>query len=302
VGPDGATVAASQPAGLFHGLQTLRQLLPSQVFRAAKVAGAAWTLPAVMIEDAPRFPWRGSHLDVGRHFLPMGFLKRHLDLMALHKLNVFHWHLTEDQGWRLELRRHPRLAQVGGWRRETVLAEFARVDRPEQMRFDHTPHGGFYTQDDVREIVQYAAERFITVVPEIELPGHSTAALAAYPELGNGPDLGEPPPEVATSWGVFTTVFNVEDATLAFLEDVYGFDPVPAGLSPAEAGHILGAQGQLWTEFVDRPGRAEYQLWPRLAALAEAVWSSSRDFPAFRARLGEHLRRLEILGVACHPY
>jgi len=193
---DGAVLAASGPAGLFHALQTFRQLLPAQVFRAAKVEGAAWILPAVTIEDGPRFPWRGSHLDAARHFLPKDFIKKHLDLMALHKLNVFHWHLTDDQGWRLELPRHPLLARVGGWREETVLPEFAHGDRPGQMRFDHTPHGGFYTQDDVREIVAYAADRFITVVPEIDLPDHSTAAIAACPELGNEPGrrIGVRPP------------------------------------------------------------------------------------------------------------
>jgi len=456
IGPDGADLRAREPAGLFHGLQTLRQLLPSPVFRSARVAGTAWTLAAVTVEDRPRFPWRGSHLDAGRHFLPMAFLKKHLELMALHKLNVFHWHLTEDQGWRLEIRRYPKLAQVGGWRRETVLPEFARVDRPGQMRFDHTPHGGSYSQDEVREIVQYAADRFITVVPEIDLPGHCTAALAAYPELGNRPDR---PVEVATSWGVFATVLNPEDATLAFfkgvldevlelfpsryihlggdecpktewahseaalarmfglglvppgttlaelqtyhdasgrlaehpalarlqswflaqleahldargrrligwdeilegglapaaavmawrgsgpgaaaaraghpvvmtpqdqtyfsqyqtdgpeplgagglltLETVYRFDPVPAGLTPAQAGLVLGAQGQLWTEFVADPGRAEYQLWPRLAALAEVLWSppAALDWPGFQARLEPHRRRLAALDVAAHP-
>ena len=141
-GPDRVTIKASRPAGLFYGVQSLRQLLPAASFREAKVDGVAWTLPAVAIEDSPRYAWRGSHMDVGRHFMPKAFLKKHLDLMALHKLNVFHWHLTEDQGWRLELARHPRLAQVGGWRRETVLPEFARVDVPDQMQFDHTPHGG----------------------------------------------------------------------------------------------------------------------------------------------------------------
>src|SRR5204863_421543 len=136
-----------------------------------------WSIPAIAIEDSPRFAWRGVHLDVARHFMPKEFVKKYIDLAALHKLNRFHWHLTDDQGWRLEIKQYPRLTQVGAWRRETLIG---RKDQDSTTwRFDGQPHGGFYTQDDVREIVAYAGARFVTIVPEIEMPGHSQAAIAA---------------------------------------------------------------------------------------------------------------------------
>lgn len=211
----GVEIRAHGAAGLFYGAQTLRQLLPAEIFRESRAEGVTWAVPARQIEDKPRFGWRGSMVDTARHFQPVSFLKKHLDLMALHKLNVFHWHLTEDQGWRIEIRKYPKLTEVGAWRRETMVAPFP--GRLEHLRGDDTPHGGFYTQDQVREIVRYAAERRITVVPEIEMPGHATAALVAYPELGNGL---KPPTEVPGYFGVHRTVFNVEDRTLAFLKDV----------------------------------------------------------------------------------
>ncbi|MCE1228423.1 MAG: beta-N-acetylhexosaminidase, partial [Firmicutes bacterium] len=232
--PEGAEIRARRPAGLFYGTQTLRQLLPPDIYRQAQVSGATWAFPALTIEDTPRFPWRGSHLDVCRHFMPKSFIKKHLDLMALHKLNVFHWHLTDDQGWRIEIKKFPKLTEAGAWRRETVIPEFMRVDRGSQMRYDATPHGGFYTQEDIREIVRYAADRFITVVPEIEMPGHSTAALVAYPELGNVPDRKL---EVVREWGIFESVFSVEDKTFAFLKEV--LDEV-MGLFPSTFIHIGG--------------------------------------------------------------
>jgi len=453
---DRIELRAHRPAGLFYAVQTLRQLLSPDSFRQAKVAGATWSVPACVIEDQPRFSWRGSHLDVGRHFLPKDFLKKHLDLMALHKLNVFHWHLTEDQGWRLEIKKYPRLTEVGAWRSETVVVPRVKAEGPRPRVFDGLPHGGFYTQEDVKEIVAYAADRFITVVPEIELPGHSTAAIAAYPELGNVPDR---PVEVGRTWGVFPTVFNVEDGTIQFLKDVldevvvlfpsatihvggdecpktewahserallrmkreglvpatttladlqnyrnakgepaehpalhqlqawfirqfdahlaakgrrlmgwseilegglapnaavmswlgeragieaakaghdvvmapeshtyfdyyqakgaepqaiggftplekvYAYEPMPAGLAPAQQAHVLGAQGQLWTEYIESPAKAEYMAWPRLAALAEVVWSpkTARDFPGFQTRLKTHLKRLDALSVQYRP-
>jgi hexosaminidase len=432
VTPRGAWLTARRPAGLFWAVQTLRQLLPPAALREAPVAGVAWTLPALEIEDRPRFPWRGSHLDTGRHFMPVAFLKRHLDLMALHKLNTFHWHLTEDQGWRLQIRRHPRLAEVGGWRRHTMVPPYPA--RKEHLRFDGAPHGGFYTQDDVREIVAYAAARFITVVPEIEMPGHATAAIVAYPELGN---RLEPPAEVPGHWGIHRTVLNPDDATLRFfqgvleevlelfpsrfihvggdecpkdewkaspaaqarikalglkdedalqswfirqmdawlaargrrlvgwdeileggladgavvmswrgeqggieaalaghdvvmapnshtyfdhyqskttaepfawggflpLEKVYGYEPVPAALPADRAKHVLGAQGQLWTEYMPTPERVMYMAWPRLSALAEVVWTprARKDYPEFLGRLRTHYRRFEALGVPARP-
>ncbi|MGK2963959.1 MAG: beta-N-acetylhexosaminidase, partial [Gemmatimonadaceae bacterium] len=177
------SIRAAKPAGVFYGIQSLRQVLPVEIFREARVTGVAWSAPALLIEDSPRFEWRGMHLDVGRHFMPKEFVKKFIDLLALHKMNSFHWHLTEDQGWRIEIRKYPRLSEVGAWRKQTLIG---RHERDSLKRvFDGKRHGGFYTQDDVREIVAYAAARFINVVPEIEMPGHAQAAIAAYPELGN---------------------------------------------------------------------------------------------------------------------
>jgi hexosaminidase len=202
----GVTVEADGDAGVFYAEQTLRQLLPPGSLREAGVSGT-FPLPHVQITDAPRFRWRGVLLDVARHFLPKREVLRFLDLMAFHKLNVLHWHLTEDQGWRIEIKRYPELTEVGSWRRETIG--------------DGTPHGGFYTQDDIREIVAYAAERHITVVPEIDIPGHSTAAIAAYPWLGNQDvPSAAAPREVWTEFGIATTVLNVEDATVEFYKNV----------------------------------------------------------------------------------
>jgi hexosaminidase len=214
VRPGLVTVTASTPAGAFYATQTIRQLLPAAVYRAAKVADVAWTIPAVKIEDRPRFSWRGAHLDVARHFMPKEFVKKYIDLLALHKLNTFHWHLTDDQGWRIEIKKYPRLIEVGAWRDRTL------VGRPQRdsaaNAFDNKRHGGFYTQDDVREIVAYARERFVTVVPEIEMPGHSQAAIAAYPELGNLGDTIKP----WTMWGVSPYILNASDTTIAFMQDV----------------------------------------------------------------------------------
>jgi len=209
VRPDRVEIRAPRPAGAFYGVQTLRQLLPTAIFRRAPVGGAAWTVPCVEIEDSPRFAWRGLHMDVSRHFMPKESVLKFLDLMALHKLNSFHWHLTDDQGWRVEIKRYPKLTQVGAWRKDTMLT----YNPP---TFTGKPHGGFYTQDDVREVVAYAAERHINVVPEIEMPGHAQAAIAAYPELGNTGN----PLEVGTRWGVIENVFNAEDRTITFLQNV----------------------------------------------------------------------------------
>lgn len=227
----GVTITAVRPAGLFYGIQTLRQMLPADIYRKALVK-RSWTLPAVAIEDAPRFPWRGSHLDAARHFMPKSFVLKHIELLAQHKMNVFHWHLTDDQGWRIEIKRYPLLTQVGAWRRETQLP---RADGdPSPLRYDGQPHGGYYTQDDVREVVAYAAARHVTVVPEIEMPGHALAAIAAYPELGNNPERKL---EVGRDWGVIEQVFNVEDGTIAFLQGV--MDEVLA-LFPGPYIHVGG--------------------------------------------------------------
>src|SRR5437870_10526292 len=422
---DAVAIAAPRPAGLLHGTQTLRQLLPPAIFRRAVVPNVAWSVPGIEIEDAPRFSWRGSHLDVGRHCMPKTTVIKHIDLLALHKLNVFHWHLTEDQGWRIEIKRYPKLTEVGAWRKDSMVAP--RTREASQRKFSGSPHGGSYTQDDVREVVRYAADRGITVLPEIEMPGHARAALAAYPELGNG---GEPL-EVATWWGVHDGVFGVHDRVFEFLADVldevlglfpsrfihiggdevpkkewrespraqermrslglahedelqswfikrievwlaargrrlvgwdeilegglapgatvmswrgedggiaaakaghdvvmapekptyfdhdqsedqispirgmntladvYAYEPVPKELGADEAKHVLGAQGQLWTEYMPDPQRMEYMAWPRLSALSEVLWSprETRDAANFAQRLETHLERLRILDV-----
>lgn len=435
VRPDQVTARAPNDAGLFYAVQTVRQLLPPDIFRDAPVgasAGARWTMPAVHIEDAPRFRWRGGMLDVGRHFMPKEFVKKYVDLLALHKLNTFHWHLTDDQGWRLEITKYPRLTEVGA-RRAMTIAGRQRGDSAGWV-YDSVPHAGFYTQDDVREVVAYATARHITVVPEIEMPGHAVAAIAAYPALG----VTGRPTAVAGRWGVFSNILNAEPSTVTFMQDVltevlalfpspyihiggdeadktqwradpriqariralgltdehelqswfirqmdafltqrgrrligwdeilegglapnaavmswrgtkggieaaraghdvvmtptshvyldyyqsqdhateplagggylpldtvYAFEPVPAELTPAEAGHVLGAQGNLWTEYVPTPKQAEYMLYPRLSALAEVAWTpkAAKDFTDFQQRLGAHLRRLDALDVHYRP-
>ncbi|MGW4798492.1 beta-N-acetylhexosaminidase, partial [Nonomuraea sp. NPDC004297] len=203
-------IEAATPIGAFYGAQTLRQLLDPAAFRSGRVADRTWSVPAVVISDAPRYGWRGCLIDVARHFLPKNDLLRYIDLLAMHKLNVLHLHLTDDQGWRLQIRKYPKLTEAGAWRRESPLG----AGRP--RRFDGRPHGGYYSQDDIREIVSYAADRFITIVPEIDLPGHTQAAIAAYPELGNL----DTPLDVRTEWGVGENVVNVADGTIAFFTDV----------------------------------------------------------------------------------
>jgi hexosaminidase len=432
VGSARVVARAPEAAGLFYAVQTIRQLLPPEIFREAPIAGQTWAMPAVAIEDAPRFGWRGGHLDTGRHFMPLGFVKKYIDLLALHKMNTFHWHLTEDQGWRIEIKKYPKLTTVGAWRKETIVGRPQR-DRA-QWTFDGERHGGFYTQDDVREAVAYAKARFITIVPEIEMPGHAVAAIAAYPQLGV---TGEPM-EVATRWGIFDDILNADPPTISFMQDVlsevlalfpgpyvhiggdeaakakwkaspkiqarikelgvgdenglqswfirqmdafltahgrrligwdeilegglaenaavmswrgtqggiaaaraghdvvmtptshtyfdyyqsrdasnepiaiggflpletvYGFDPVPAEIEPQNVRHILGAQGQVWTEYMKDPRKVEYMAFPRMSALSEVVWTPAerKDFGDFRARLDTHLKRLKVLDVNFRP-
>lgn len=427
VTPLHVVLRAPTAAGLFYATRTLLQLLPPQIFREAKVEGVVWSIPCVRIADQPRFAWRGLMLDPCRHFMPKEFVKKYIDLLAYYKFNHLHFHLTDDQGWRMEIKRYPKLTSVGAWRKETVVGK-TWLDAVPQ--YDGTPHGGFYTQDDLREIVAYAAARFVTVVPEIEMPGHAQAAIAAYPELGN---LSEPLP-VFPQWGVNPNVFNAEDSTIAFLQNVlsevmqvfpsefihvggdecpkkqwresdaaqkriqelglkdehelqswfirqmddflvahgrrligwdeilegglapnatvmswrgeqggiaaakaghdvvmapnqyvyldynqdqaqaegeirigglitldkvYGYEPIPAELTDAEAVHVLGAQGQIWTEYILDPKQVEWMAFPRACALAEVVWSpaDARDFADFQQRLSGDLQRLDILDV-----
>ncbi|MGW9044764.1 beta-N-acetylhexosaminidase [Streptomyces lydicus] len=211
----GVRLTGGSPAGVFWGAQTLRQLLGPHAFRRAPLApGSPVVLPAQTIEDGPRFAWRGMLLDVARHFLPKDGVLRCLDLLAAHKLNVLHLHLTDDQGWRVEIRRYPELTRTGAWRARTKLGHRA------SPLWDERPHGGYYTHDDLREIVAYAARRHITVVPEIDIPGHSQAAIAAYPELGNTDVLDTTSLKVWDTWGVNPNVLAPTDHTLRFYEHV----------------------------------------------------------------------------------
>jgi hexosaminidase len=430
----GVRLRAAEPAGLFYAVQTLRQLLPPEILRSATVHDVAWTIPAVSIEDEPRFAWRGSHLDVGRHFMPKEFIRKHIDLLALHKLNTFHWHLTDDQGWRLQIRKYPRLTEVGAWRDKSLIGRQSQQRDTTLWKYDEEPHGGFYTQDDAREIVAYAKARFITVVPEIEMPGHALAAIAAYPALGiRGDTLA-----VGRRWGVYSDILNAEPATVAFMQDVltevmeifpsryihvggdeadkaqwsrdprileriralelkdvhelqswfirqmdvflsargrrlvgwdeilegglapnatvmswrgvrggmdaaraghdvvmapsshtyldyyqsqdtaaepiaiggflplervYSYDPLPPELGPEFTKHILGAQAQLWTEYMEGPKKVEYMAFPRLSALAEVVWTpvARKDYADFLTRLDVHFLRLDALDVNYRP-
>ncbi|GEK03742.1 beta-N-acetylhexosaminidase [Streptomyces sp. 1-11] len=227
-----ARIQGGSAAGVFWGAQTFRQLLGPDAFRRAPLRpGRDWELPRLTVEDAPRFGWRGLMLDVARHFMPKEGVLRYLDLMAAHKLNVFHFHLTDDQGWRIEIERYPRLTEVASWRARTRFGHRA------SPLWEEKPHGGHYTRDDIREIVAYAAERHITVVPEIDVPGHSQAAIAAYPELGNADVVDTSALTVWDDWGISANVLSPGDATLRFYEGV--FEEV-LELFPSEFVHVGG--------------------------------------------------------------
>jgi hexosaminidase len=213
-----SVVAASpSPAGLCNAVQTLRQLLPAEAFLPAPLPEAACSLPCVEIGDEPAFSWRGGLLDVARHMMPDRFLFRFVDLLAMHKLNVLHLHLTDDQGWRLPSRRWPALEQIASWRPQTVVGHRRDSARhASQTEFDGTPHGGGYSAEMLASLVSYAAERNVTIVPEIDLPGHVQAAVAAYPELGSAPG----PLEVLTTWGISEHVLNCSEVAMGFCTDV----------------------------------------------------------------------------------
>ncbi|MGH3266070.1 MAG: beta-N-acetylhexosaminidase, partial [Trebonia sp.] len=221
-------LTASTQAGLFYGVQTIRQLLPPLALEADPPPGIRWELPCVEIDDAPRFAWRGVMLDVARHFMPKEFVYRLLDLMALHKLNVLHLHLTDDQGWRFDVQRFPLLTGVGAGRRETLHGG------PSHVGWTTGRGGGYYTQADARDIVAYASARHIDVVPEIEMPGHVQAAIAAYPRLGNDP---EERLNVWDSWGISENILNVEESTIEFCQQV--LDEVMA-VFPSRYIHVGG--------------------------------------------------------------
>jgi len=410
---DGIKITAQTPAGIFYGCQSLRQLLPPENLSKETVQNIKWTVPCVSITDAPRFKWRGMMIDPCRHFWDIEFIKKYIDMIALHKMNVFHWHFTEDQAWRIEIKKYPKLTEIGAWRNE-----------------NGKKYGGFYTQEQIKNVVKYAADRFITILPEIELPGHSVAAISAYPELS----CSGAPAEIPTTWGVFENVYcagkestfkfledvisevidlfpgdyfhiggdecpkvnwkkcpkcqeriknenlknedelqsyfikrmekfinkkgkrmvgwdeilegglapnatvmswrgteggiaaskqghdviicpvthcyfdysqqekekiDIDGATVTTTEKVYEFEPVPEELNEEEAKHVLGAQGNLWTEHIPTVERAEEMLYPRACALSEKLWSPKNcsNFENFEKRLETHLKRLDILNI-----
>jgi hexosaminidase len=427
----GVTIRAVDTGGALYGVMSLLQLLPPSSFSPTVVSNVNWVIPSVSIEDYPRFPWRGLLLDVARHFYSVAEVERVMDLMALHKLNRLQLHLVDDQGWRLEITKHPRLTEVSAWRRGIGfgLNPMATSAYSKDGRY-----GGFYTHNDVRRLVQYAARLNITLVPEIEMPGHASGALAAYPEYS----CHGGPYNIDVGGGVFDGVFCAgKETTFEFLEDVidevtqlfpsryihiggdevpkknwqncaacqarmkalglknenelqsyfihrvqsiitardrtimgwseiregglaknaalmdwigggkeaamqghdvvmtptgycyldyyqstntaqepkaiggyiplekvYSFEPVPSELPESMQGHILGAQGNLWTEYIASPKHVEYMLFPRACALAEVAWSAkaARNYEDFITRLKAHSRRLNELGVFYRPF
>ncbi|GAB3731336.1 beta-N-acetylhexosaminidase [Spirosoma lituiforme] len=228
VSPRQIVITAEQPQGFFYGVQSLLQLMPAAVFSPTKVTGVTWTVPACTIVDKPRYGYRGSMLDVGRYFYPVPFIKKYIDLLALHKMNTFHWHLTEDQGWRIEIKKYPKLTSVSSTRKKTMAGHYR------DHAYDNKPYGGFYTQDEVRDVVKYAQDRYITVIPEIEMPGHSVAVLAAYPELESNADKIL---DVSYTWGVHDDVLFPREETFTFLENVL---TEVMGLFPSQYIHIGG--------------------------------------------------------------
>ncbi|MBP5328001.1 MAG: beta-N-acetylhexosaminidase [Bacteroidales bacterium] len=425
INKDMVKVSANSERGLFYGFQTFVQMLPEDISR---VRYSKIVLPACHLKDYPRFGWRGSHLDVSRHFMGVSQVKKHLDLMAMYKMNKFHWHLTDDHGWRIEISKYPLLNDVGSWRVDRDDQPWGEADPPEPG--EQRTNGGYYTKDEIKEIVTYAAERYIDIIPEIEIPGHCCAVLESYPELGcmgddttytvqfgpywpprailcagndsvmsflkdvmdeiiplfpgsyihiggdeavkynwercprcsqrmkslglknyeqlqgwmiveiekyvklQGKNIigwdeilegGVSPDATVMSWqgtsgGIVAArkgndvimtptdfcYFNYYQAnpefqppamlnTIVTLHKVYGYNPMPAGLSEAQQKHILGAQCNLWTEYINTPEMAEYMLLPRLCAMSEVLWSpdASKSWDGFRHRVASHRLRLE---------
>ena len=420
------TIKSKYAKGAFYAVQSLLQLFP------LPSSANTFKIACINIKDEPQFKYRGMHLDVGRHFFSVDFIKKYIDLMARLKMNTFHWHLTEDQGWRIEIKKYPKLQEIAAFRNETLIGHYN--DQPHQ--FNGKPYGGFYTQEQIKEVVAYAKTRQVTIIPEIEMPGHSQAAIAAYPELGcTGKQV-----EVATKWGVFDEVYCPKESTFKFLEDVidevltlfpgkyihiggdeapktnwkncthcqklikkeglkdehglqsyfiarmekyintkgkqiigwdeilegglapnatvmswrgtsgavqaakeghdviltpgshcyfdhyqseneneplaiggflplekvYHFNPIPEGLSDKEATYVLGAQGNVWTEYMQTEKQVEYMAYPRAVALSEVLWSSSKhkNYSDFINRLEQYQKRLDLLEVnyANHIY
>ncbi len=240
VTPETILLSAKTSTGVFLATQTLRQL----IIEAQADNKKDYVIPSTTIKDAPLFAYRGMHLDVGRHMFPIEFIKKYIDLLALHKMNRFHWHLTEDQGWRIEIKKYPKLTEVGAWRSQTAIGKnFPYAYEGATFKGDGQSYGGFYTQAEAREIVQYAADRHITVIPEIDMPGHMLAALASYPEFGNGTG----PYKVAEWWGVFEQILSPKEETYTFLENILA---EIVDIFPSEYIHIGGdeAPKKEWKE------------------------------------------------------
>ena len=414
IAKNGVTISGNDETGVFYGIQSLIQLIPPE---------KDLYLPFLTIHDEPRFSYRGMHLDVGRHLFPLNFIKKYIDYLALHKYNTFHWHLTEDQGWRIEIKQYPLLTKVGSCRERTLKGRYG------SNVYDNVKYCGFYSQKEVKEIVQYAANRYITVIPEIEMPGHSTAALASYPFLGCTKGLYK----VMDTWGVLDDVYCAgNDSTFIFLqnvldevmqlfpskyihiggdecpkerwktcplcqkrireehlkdehalqsyfiqriekylnskgrqiigwdeilegglapnatvmswrgeeggiaaakqghdvvmtpgshcyldhsqsknedsltiggflplETVYSYEPIPKELTPEQAKHVLGAQGNVWTEYMDNPSKVEYMIFPRMSALSEVLWSpvAARNWNDFERRIPVLFKRYKLWGA-----
>ncbi len=428
--PQRIMIEASKGAGLFYGLQSLIQLLPPEVYTAnTGTANLQYLVPCIEIRDYPRFPYRGMHLDVSRHFFPKEFIKQYIDLIAMYKMNVFHWHLTDDNGWRIEIKKYPKLTSIGAWHVDRENDPWNK--REPQKPGETATYGGFYTQDEIKEIVNYAARQYVTIIPEIEMPAHSVEVLAAYPHLSCKGNLVTVPPGsywpntdilCAGNDSVFTFLQDVLTEVMALfpskyihiggdeadktnwkactkcqarikaeglkdenelqsyfvkriekfilskdrrmigwdeildggiapeatvmswrgveggiaaarqghdaimtpgdycyfdryqanpatepkaiggfltLKKVYSYEPVPQELNSEEQKHILGAQGNVWTEFIPTVSQAQYMALPRMIALAEVDWSpkAKRNFSEFRIRLNPHLKKLDYLKI-----
>ncbi len=274
------TIRAAAPAGLFYGIQTLRQLLPPAIFSKQKVEGVPWTVPCVRITDHPRFAWRGLLIDPARHFIPVPDVEQYLDAMALHKFNRLQVHFTDDQGWRIEIKKYPQLTQTGAWMDFTTIVRKGQAEgkRP----------GGFYTQDDIRHLVRYAAERYITIVPEIEMPAHTGAAIISYPQIGLYPSrLSALPSE--KRWTAHEGVLAPRPQTVAFMQDVL---TEVMDLFPSKYIHIGGDEANIehWKKCEEMQGLIREM---KLKDEAELHSWFIRQMDAF---LTSHGRRLDRLG------
>jgi len=269
---DGITIAACDPAGVRHAVQTLRQLLPDAAFRQRPPDDTLWTLPCCDVSDHPRFAWRGALLDVARHFMPKHEVLRHIELLAMHKINRLQLHLTDEQGWRIESTRHPRLTEIGAWRHESQVSHHR--DAP---LFDGTPHGGIYSKADLREIHDYAADRGILLVPEIELPGHCGALIAAYPELGAPPVRD---PQVLSTWGLHDTLVAPTEANFALLASI--LDEI-CDVLPGTYIHVGGDESRL-TGWEQDPRVRDY--------------AASRGLTSAAAMFGDFMQRIQAILTA----